>query len=92
MIISIKHKALKNYWTKGQSRGLNSKWLPKIDIVLDALDSSSKADDMNLPGLYFHRLTGQEIGRFSVRVTGNWRITFQFNGEDAELLDLEDYH
>ena len=92
MIISIKHKALKNYWTKGQSRGLNSKWLPKIDIVLDALDSSSKADDMNLPGFYFHKLVGQELGRFSVRVTGNWRITFQFNGEDAELLDLEDYH
>jgi len=25
-------------------------------------------------------------------VTGNWRITFAFEGEDAAGIDLEDYH
>jgi len=42
--------------------------------------------------LYFHALKGQEKGRFSVRVTGNFRMTFGWDGEDAIDLDLEDYH
>ena len=28
----------------------------------------------------------------SVRVSGNWRITFVFAGTDADLVDYEDYH
>ena len=45
---------------------------------------------LNLPGFHFHRLYGTQ--RFSVRVTGNWRITFGFKGDDAADVDLEDYH
>lgn len=47
---------------------------------------------MNLPGYRFHRLTGERKGTFAVSVTGNWRITFRFDGEDAVDVDLEDYH
>jgi len=47
---------------------------------------------MNAPGLFFHALAGDKRGRFSVRVSGNWRLTFAFDGEDAIDLDLEDYH
>jgi proteic killer suppression protein len=25
-------------------------------------------------------------------VDKNWRLTFRFNGEDAELVDYQDYH
>jgi len=27
-----------------------------------------------------------------VWVSGNWRMTFEFEGEDAILVDYEDYH
>lgn len=47
---------------------------------------------MNTPGNYFHKLTGNRKGLFSVAVSGNWRITFTFEGEDAILLDYLDYH
>lgn len=47
---------------------------------------------MNLPGFKFHTLKGRDRGRFSVWVTGNYRITFAFDGEDAVDVDLEDYH
>lgn len=30
--------------------------------------------------------------RWSVSVSGNWRITFAFEGKDAVLVDYEDYH
>ena len=45
---------------------------------------------MNLPGYYFHSLESEL--RWSVRVTGNWRLTFGWDGGDAIDLDLEDYH
>ncbi|NEO56209.1 MAG: killer protein [Okeania sp. SIO3B5] len=47
---------------------------------------------MNLPGLALHELAGQRKGTWSVKVSGNWRITFKFNGVDAFDVNLEDYH
>ena len=47
---------------------------------------------MNLPGLVLHELTERRSGTWSVRVSGNWRITFKFEGVDAYDVDLEDYH
>jgi toxin HigB-1 len=46
---------------------------------------------MNLPGLFLHELAGQRQGIWAVRVSGNWRITFDFDGVDACDVDLEDY-
>jgi plasmid maintenance system killer protein len=39
-----------------------------------------------------HALQGELAGHWSVRVSGNWRLTFRFIGEDAELVDYQDYH
>jgi proteic killer suppression protein len=47
---------------------------------------------MNLPGYRLHQLKGNRIGTWSVTVSGNWRATFRFEGEDAFDVDLEDYH
>jgi proteic killer suppression protein len=47
---------------------------------------------MNIPGYRFHALTGNRKGTYAVTVTGNWRITFRFAGEDAIDVDLEGYH
>ncbi|MDQ7019134.1 MAG: type II toxin-antitoxin system RelE/ParE family toxin [Robiginitomaculum sp.] len=92
MIKSIRHKGLKSLWEKGKTRYLNPDWLPRIGRILDALDVAARPEDMNIPGFYFHILTGDNAGRYSVRGSANWRITFTFDGEDAVLLDLEDYH
>jgi proteic killer suppression protein len=47
---------------------------------------------MNLPGLYLHQLKGPNRGTWSVRVSGNWRVTFKFEGPDAIDVNYEDYH
>lgn len=60
--------------------------------MLARLNASVNPQDMNLPGLYLHELTGNRKGTWSVRVSGNWRITFRFEGPDAYDVDLEDYH
>ncbi|MEW5422650.1 type II toxin-antitoxin system RelE/ParE family toxin [Amorphus sp. 3PC139-8] len=92
MIRSIRHKALAAYWTKGRTKGLNAQWISRISRILRALDVAREPRDMDLPGYYFHGLTGRDDGRYSVRVTANFRITFAFEGEDAIEIDLEDYH
>ena len=91
MIRSFRHKGLKAYWEKGNARSLNSKWLRRIDIILDTLNQAEHADDLNLPGYYFHALKGADKGRFSIRVSGNWHITFEFERNDVIIIDLEDY-
>ena len=48
--------------------------------------------DMNLPGLFLHRLSGNRSDIWSMRVSGNWRVTFRFNGEHGEVVNYEDYH
>jgi len=37
-------------------------------------------------------LVGNLAGRYAVSVSGNWRLIFRFEGEDAVLLDYQDYH
>ena len=60
--------------------------------MLRALDVATEPQDMNLPGYYFHTLSGKNSDRYSVRVTGNYRITFGWQNQDAIEIDLEDYH
>ena len=92
MIKSIKQKALRNYWTNGQSKGLDAKLITKLRRILLALDDASTPEDMNLPGWKFHMLSGDRADTYSIKLTGNWRVTFQWNGKDATNIDIEDYH
>jgi len=92
VIKSIRHKALRHYWTRGDQRGLNPNWLTKIRRVLCVLDAASSAEDLDLPGYYFHRLSGKWANRFSVRVSRNYRLTFGWEKDGPIDLDLEDYH
>lgn len=56
------------------------------------LDSAKCTDDMNAPGWKLHSLTDNLAEHYSVTVNGNWRMTFTFDGEHAELVDYLDYH
>ena len=91
MITSFKHKGLELFFTKGSSKGIPAEYGSRIERMLDRLDASKEAEDMDLPGYMFHALKGDRKGEFAVFVTGNWRITYQFVGEDAMNVNLEDY-
>ena len=92
MIKSFRHKGLERFFVKDDARGIPSKSASRIERILDRLDASMRADDLNLPGYRFHALKGEMKGRFAVSVSGNLRITFEMEGEDAVHVDLEDYH
>ena len=92
MIKSFRHKGLEQLYYKGTKKGINPKHVNKILRILDRLDASVAATDMNLPGYNLHRLSGKESDIWSVWVSGNWRLTFKFEGEDVILVDYMDYH
>ena len=92
MIKSFRHKGLKVFFYDGDRSGLNTQHIARLGRILDRLDSSSGPEDMNLPGFKLHELKGMEKGTWSVWVSGNWRITFCFDGNDAVAVDYLDYH
>jgi proteic killer suppression protein len=92
MITSFKHKGLGLFFTKGSYKGIPAQYGARIERMLDRLDASKEAEDMDLPRYKFHALKGDRKGEFAVSVTGNWRITYQFIGEDAANVNLEDHH
>jgi len=92
MILTFKHRGLERYFKKGDHRGIIAKTEVRTERILDRLDTVVRPEDMNIPGFKFHQLSGTRKGTYAVSVTGNWRITFGFNGKDAIDVDLEDYH
>ena len=92
MIKSFKHKGLKTFFKTGSKKGIIPEHASKIARILDRLDASIAPGDMALPGYYLHQLSGQNKNTWSVRVSGNWRIMFLFEGEDVILVDYKDYH
>ncbi len=60
--------------------------------ILDLLDNASDVAQLSIPGLYLHPLKGDRKGEWAVSVSGNWRVTFRFDGEDVIEVNLEDHH
>jgi len=92
MIVSFKHKGLELFFSQSNYKGIPAQFASRVERILDRLDAAKSPEDMNLPGLKFHSLKGSRSGEYAVSVSGNWRLTFSFTGEDAVDVDLEDYH
>lgn len=92
MIKGFKHKGLEKFFTTGSKSGIQSKHINKIRIILGRLNVATCPKDVDLPGLRLHELTGNRKGTWAVKVDGNWRITFIFEGDDINIVDYEDYH
>jgi toxin HigB-1 len=92
VIRSFKHAGLEKYFRTGSKAGIQPAHAKKLRVLLTALDAASNALEMNGEGWSFHALSGVLKGHWAVSVNGNWRITFTFRGEDAEVVDYLDYH
>ncbi len=92
MIGSFGGKAPRKFWTKNERGAVSADWSRKIHLLLSALDSAAKPDDMAFPGSVFHALTGDRAGQYALTLSRNWRITFSWDNGDAVDVDLEDYH
>ena len=92
MIKSFRHKGLKVFFESGSTKGINSQHVNKIKRQLAVLNRAVKPEDVNMPGWNLHSLSGDLNDHYSIKVSGNWRMTFIFVGTDTELFDYQDYH
>jgi proteic killer suppression protein len=92
VIKSFRHRGLERFFVRSDHRGIPAQFMPRLERMSDRLDAATKPDDMNLPGYRFHPLKGKRKGAYAVSVSGNWRLTFSFEGENAIDVCLEDYH
>ena len=92
MIKSIKHKGLKQLFYKGRTSGVAPDHIEKLQDILSLLDAAVVIEDINFVGSHLHQLSGDLAGTWSVRINGNWRVTFEFIDGDVYIVDYLDYH
>ena len=92
MIKSFKHKGLDRYYKSGTTRGIQSIHAKRLRMQLAVLDTALTIDDIDIPGYRLHALKGDRHCIWSISVSGNWRLTFEFNDGNVHILNYEDYH
>lgn len=91
-VVSFRHKGLERFFTRGSTAGIQVKHADRLRLILGRLAAATGPGDMRLPGLHLHQLLGSRAGTWAVAVSGNWRVTFGFEGRDVVRVDYEDYH
>ena len=88
----IRHKGLARLWQRGDTSRLKPEWVSRIKRVLSALNVAVTAEELHIPGFGWHQLTGDRKGTYSVRISGNWRLTYRWDENCPYDIELEDYH
>jgi len=92
MIKSFRHKGIQQFFETGSKVGISAEHAAKLSRQLLLLDAAKHPLEMDVVGWKLHQLKGDLSGHWTIKVSGNWRLTFAFEGEDAILVDYQDYH
>ena len=92
MIKSFKHKGLEKFFTRGVTNGIQASHAKKLRNQLYLLEASVSVNDIDVPGYDLHKLKGKRSDIWSIKVNGNWRLTFEFKDGNVYILNYEDYH
>lgn len=90
MIESFRHEGLDELFRTGKSRKLRPDLERRALRVLVALDHAETLRDLDAPGYATHPLEG--TNRYAMRVSAQWRITFEWDEGRVRRVDLEQYH
>ena len=86
----FRHKGLERLFTSGETRGVSAQYVKRLRRLCSLTATSPL--NMNIAGYQLHPLVGERRGEWAVSVSGNWRLVFRFDGENATDVDLVDYH
>jgi proteic killer suppression protein len=92
VIRSFQHAGLEKFFRIGSKAGIQPVHAEKLRLQLFALDHARSASDLARPGWNLHPLKGDLANHWSIKVNGNWRVTFRLEGEDVILVNYLDYH
>jgi proteic killer suppression protein len=90
-IKTFKHKGLKQLFEIDRTAKIGKEYHKTATMILDLLDNIVDINDC-VGVKNFHELKKQRPGTYSMHVTGNWCITFRWDGQDIHDVDFEDYH
>jgi len=90
VIKSFRHRGIEKFFHTGSKAGIQPQHARKLRLQLFALDNAKGPGDMNALGK-LHALAGALQGHWAIWVSGNWRLTFKFENEDAVFVDYQDY-
>ena len=88
----FRHKGLERLFASGETQGVSAQQAKRLRRLLASLSTATSPLNMNIAGYQLHALVGDRKGEWSVSVSGNWRLVFRFDGENATDVDLVDYH
>jgi toxin HigB-1 len=92
VIKSFRHPGLEKFFRTGSKAGIQPAHAVKLKEQLLAINNALALSELNVPNWRLHSLSRELKGHWSIRVNGNWRITFRFEDGDAILVDYRDYH
>jgi proteic killer suppression protein len=92
MILRFRHRGLERLHRRGDTSGVSAQHVKRLRVMLAALETALVPSDMALPGARLHPLHGDREGQWSVTISGNWRVVFEFEGQNVTNIDLVDYH
>lgn len=90
-IKSFGNKKLEKFFETGSKSGIQPHHSTKLERILDRLDSASDMQDLDYPGSELHQLSGKSKGYWAVKVSGNYRVWFRFENENAYDVQYGDY-
>ena len=92
MIKSFKNKGLQDFFYTGKKKGIRPEHADRLERILDRLNAANELKDLKYPGSELHKLAGDKKGQYALRVSGNWRLFFEFIDGDIYVVDYNDYH
>lgn len=93
MITSFKSKGLKELFVLGKTSLLPQERIPKIKKILTTIHAATSIEDLRIPAFRLHRLKAPPYeGFWSIDISGNYRLVFQFANGDASNLTYIDTH
>jgi proteic killer suppression protein len=92
MIGSWKNPALRELFETGRARRIDTKLQKRALARLAALNAATDLRQLHLPGYELHKWEGAFANKWSISVSGHWRITFTWNNGAAYDVDLEQPH
>lgn len=93
MIQTFANTETEAFFASGKSRRLPSEILKRAMMRLTQLDAAVQVEDLRMPpSNQLEKLSGDRAGQWSIRINGQWRVCFRFEGGDAFAVEIVDYH
>ncbi len=93
MIRSFKCRDTERIWEGESSRKFPGEIQDRALRKLRLIEAALTVDDLRLPpGNRLEALKGDRAGQMSIRINDQWRICFRWVNDEAEDVEIVDYH